>query len=272
MQQPKFGMFYADESGQETPVVQNMGSLVSAGGIYVPALSAAPLQETVNYVCGSYGCPAGEEFKWNAPKKSWLQQLGARRSDFYREILQACVDSGVTANVVVVEKGHYPTHEVSLTRAFQWLLERVQFTAQEQDEVCGLIADRRSAVTKHDDQFVGDLLQTIYQGTDFVMPKSIHWAVSSDSRNIRSLQIADLVVGCTTQFVAGRLVHTEKLIGKVHDLLRKNPNGNVENYGLKLWPGELYDRTPSMASVISKRNGHRGQVVKPASNHWNPFA
>ena len=239
-------MFYADESGQSSPQIRGMGSLVSAGGIYVPGESSAQLHEKIEYICGTYGCPPRDEFKWNAPKNSWLRQLGDRRPDFVGEILEACIESGVTAIVVIVEKGHYKKDETHLTKAFQWLLERVEFTAQEHDEVCAFIADRRSDSTNQDDEFVGDLLETIYDGTEFVLPKSIIWAVSSDSRNIRAIQIADLITGCATQFVAGRTTHSEQHMAKIYRLLRKDSNGKPFRHGLKLWPDKLYEQMPTI--------------------------
>ena len=271
LQQSNLGMFYADESGQESPKVQGMGPLVSAGGIYVPGNGAAKLHQQLEYICTKYGCPVGDEFKWNARRDSWMHGLMSRRSDFHREILQACIDSGVKANVVIVEKGNYSQDSVNLPKAFQMLMERVQFSAQEFNEVCGFVSDRRSHATKHNDEFVGGLLDTIHDGTEFVLPQSVIWATSSDSRNIKEIQAADLIVGCTTQFIAGRFKRSEEQIGNIYQLIRKDSHGQINGYGLKLWPNKLYDQVRPLTGNPTAPKARVHNVRTTRAVHRNPF-
>ena len=269
MQSTGFGMFYADESGQDHPQTHEIGQLVSAGGIYVPGIQAGKLDREIDQICARYGCPPNEEFKWNPPQNSWMRNMPRQRSEFYRELLEACVKSSVEINVVIVAKRSSARNDRILREAFQYLMERVHYCAQKSNEHCGFIADRRSNITKHDDRFVGDLLATIDQGTDYIVPDRILWAVTSDSRNMRGIQMADVVVGATTQFVAGKLTYTKQLLEIMYPMFRKSPNGQINGYGLKIWPPELYVHVPEFPKSQYVTNGVGAYQDTRTNNPFN---
>jgi len=79
-----------------------MGPLVAIGGVHVPEESVKPLEDALEAICGEFGFPQGQEFKWSPGRRLWMRRnlVDARREEFFRRVLQAAQGYGVQAVVV----------------------------------------------------------------------------------------------------------------------------------------------------------------------------
>ena len=237
-------IFFADDSRQNSPSRKGMGKLVAAGGIYFPDESVRPLEQRLRGVCEECGFPEGAEFKWSPGRELWMRDnlVGEDRSAFFAAALGAASELGAKATVVVVDCGYAKatgaeTHEMDAT---QLLLERANglFARNGSDGL--VVADQPCGGRPDERAFLELCSRTLLEGTDYIRFDRIAVNVlSTPSRMVRCLQLADVVVSCTTQFVSGEDKHAPAIFGHIRAIMDAE-GGRTGGYGLKLHPDGRY--------------------------------
>jgi hypothetical protein len=83
-------------------------------------------------------------------------------------------------------------------------------------------------------RFVASCLETIRDGTQFVDLEKIALVLTEDSKNVRLLQLADLIVGCTVAYVGGESDHSPALFDQHIKPMLRSEQGRIGGVGLKL--------------------------------------
>jgi hypothetical protein len=221
-----------------------MGPLVSTGGLYIPGDQTSKLERLLNQICDKYHFPKRQEFKWSPRKNTWMYRnlVGNKRERFYLEVLEACVEHQTKAIVVIADCSHSTAtgcrkHEEDVAKL---LIERIEWLSKKRNEDAMLVVDRSGGAQAQDDAFLEQCLETIQSGTSYVLPEHISVnALSTDSRFIRLLQAADLVVGSVTAFVAGQKSFAPILFALIKTLFASDSN-RIGGVGLKLHPDGRY--------------------------------
>jgi hypothetical protein len=85
-----------------------------------------------------------------------------------------------------------------------------------------------------------DCLETLQAGTNYVLPDRIAInVVSTPSKLVRLLQLADVVTSCTTAMVSGENNFAPLIFPEVRKLMVSSL-GRVGGYGLKIHPDVRY--------------------------------
>ena len=239
-------LFFADDSRQPNPSRAGMGPMVAIGGFHIPSENVRDLEHAVNKCCSQHGFPDGEEFKWSPGRELWMRDylIGEPRQRFYLSVLNLVLERGGQACVVIEDERKSPAtggqvpHYEDATCLFLERANRRMRTIHSQGVV---IVDRPGGNQQTEDDFLANCLETLLSGTAYTDFDRIALNVlSTSSRLIRLLQIADLIVGCTTAFVSGE----PRYSGPVFDAgilpLLVNSGGRVGGIGLKLHPDLLY--------------------------------
>lgn len=236
-------IFFADDSTQGNPSRDRMGPLVGAGCIHVASEAVRDLERSLADLCAKTGFPAGDtgEFKWSPGRELWMRDnlVDEERRDFFLAALSLAGDHNVSATVVVVDSDcasampDSPTPAMDVTRL---LLERVQWRLAKAGRTGTVVLDRPSGGRGQEDRFLRDCLETIAAGTDYVdMNRLAMNVVSTPSKLIRLLQLADLVAGASLAYIGGESVHSPPIWERLIGLLVKE-NGRVGGVGLKIHP------------------------------------
>ena len=237
-------LFFADDARQRKPSRPGMGPLVSIGGIYVPSQAVGNLERAIETLCADYGFPPREEFKWSPGRKLWMRDKLVRedRQEFFIRMLNLARDSEVKA-IVVVEDTDYgtatgaPCAEEDVARLF---LERVHKLLDKVGAEGLVIVDRPSGGRADEDRFLANCLETLQSGTDYVKPDRIALNVlSTPSKLVRLLQVADVVSSCTLAAVGGEDCHSPPVFDVVRPLLHSDM-GRIGGVGLKIHPDLRY--------------------------------
>ena len=221
-----------------------MGELVATGGVFVGSDQVASLERSIAYICKAFGFPALEEFKWSPRQNSWMHHnlIEENRREFFLWVLRTCVDHHVKATVLVCDT-QYRTNQTGDSHAtfvVKLLIERVNWLAKSARSQALIIADRPGGGLGTERAFLQRCLETIQNGTEYVLPENIAVnAVSTDSHLIRILQAADLVVSCVTAFIGGETRYSPPVFAAVCPLLASDL-GRVGGVGLKLHPDFRY--------------------------------
>lgn len=244
-------IFFADDARQRNPSRPGMGPLVAAGGICVPSDAVRSLERDLTGLCTNFGFPPGEEFKWSPGPDLWMHAglIGERRQEFLIAALQLAAARTVSA-VVIVEDTQYNTAECARHEddATTLMLERVNWCLlrRETDGIIAggtdgiIIADRPAGARRDEDKFLATCLETLQSGTRYVKPERIALNVlSTPSRLIRLLQLADVVCSCTTAVVAGEANFSPPIFEHIRPLLH-SASGRIGGVGLKLHPHGRY--------------------------------
>jgi len=237
-------MFFADDSTQVNPSRVGMGSLVATGGLLVECDAIASLERSIAYICKQFGFPPGEEFKRSPRTNSWMHGnlIGCHRHDFFLWVIQTCSDHGAKATVIISDETSStplssPSHSEFVTKM---LIERVNWLAKYKQTTAIIVADRPGGGTRQERAFLSQCMQNIQNGTGYVMPERIAInALSTDSKFVRLLQTADLIVSCVTAFAAGENTHSPPLFAAIRPLLASDM-GRTGGVGLKLHPDLWY--------------------------------
>jgi hypothetical protein len=119
------------------------------------------------------------------------------------------------------------------------LLERVHLTIPEGD-FGTFIADRPGGGRGDEDRFVANCLETLRSGTNVVADlRRLALAITTSSEFVRGLQIADVITGCTTAYVAGEVRYAPDVFAGVRPLLRED-RGRIGGVGVKIHPDARY--------------------------------
>lgn len=216
-----------------------MGSLVAVGGFHLPGDSVRPLSRELDEICESYGFPSGEEFKWSPNKGSWMKTnlVGAERHDFFTDCLGAAGAHSAQACVVIADENHRTTdrkrtgHELDVVKMF---LERSHNHLHGSDTEAILVADQPSGGRPAEAAFVGSCIEHLRDGTSYADLDRVALVLTENSKNLRLLQIADLIVGCTLAFVGGEPKYSPPVFTEHIKPLLREEEGRIGGVGLKL--------------------------------------
>jgi len=221
-----------------------MEPLVAVGSIAVPEGSIRVLELQIEQICNEAGFPEGEELKWSPGRELWMATnlIEDARSTFFQKILQAAATSGVVATVVIGEAtaervtAQNCSAEVDVTGM---LLERIQFQTPF-DQQATIVADRPSGDRKEEDRFVANCLTTVKKGTRLLRNFDlIALVLTTNSKLVRLLQLADLITSCTLSFVSGEQRFAPGTFQYVKPLLRSDAN-RIGGIGVKIHPESKY--------------------------------
>lgn len=236
-------LFFADDARQAAPSRAGMGPVVAAGAVGVPEGEVRVLELQLSKICSDFGFPEGQEFKWSPGRDLWMATslIEDRRRDFYQEVLRAAQQHRVTATVVVQEVAAERTTgasspEEDVTRL---LLEGLQLQIPFDDQAI-VIADRPGGGRPQEDEFLASCLAAVKAGTRFVRNfELIALFLTTNSKMLRLLQLADLVTSCTTATVAGESRWTPPIFTSIRPLFRSD-NGRIGGTGLKILPADKF--------------------------------
>lgn len=233
----------ADDSRQRKPSRSGMGPLVAIGGIHVPGGQVRGLERGIDGLCAEYGFPPGEEFKWSPGRELWMREnlVGERRWGFFVVVLALAHSKDVKALVVIEDAATATatgasTAEEDVTRLF---IERAHNQLAPTSCDCIVLVDRPGGDRPAEDKFLAGCLDTLQSGTDYVKPERIAFLVSTPSKFVRLLQVADVITGSTLAFVSGEERFAPPVFQVVKALLRSD-SGRIGGVGLKIHPDYKY--------------------------------
>ena len=200
-------LFFADDSRQSRPSRSGMGPLVAAGAVGIPETAIRVLELQLSRICTSFGFPEGEEFKWSPGRDLWMASnlVADKRETFFREVLETARQHQVTATVVIEEVGSDSVTGTCSTEedVTRWLLESIQLQIPFSDQAI-IVADRPGGGRSEEDAFLARCFDAMKRGTPFVRNFDlIALLLTTNSKLVRLIQLADLITSCTTAVVAG---------------------------------------------------------------------
>jgi hypothetical protein len=223
--------FFADDSLQGSPSRPGMGQLLATGGLYVPGEEVRHLEDLVDATCDKYGVPKGEEFKWSPRRDSWLSSnlKGRDRTVFFEEILARCVEVGTEAVAVIIDKDSSTAtrSKTAAEYATELLIRQVDRIALRRSATAIIVVDRPGGGRAEEERFLTTALDVLKYGSRQSLPRQIALnPLCTTSHFIRLLQVADVLVSCATQFVAGETRFSPGVFnGWIRPLLRGDPIG-----------------------------------------------
>ena len=235
-------LFAIDDSSQRSPTRDGMGPLIAVGGVYIPGDEVSGLQAALDDLCVRTGFPVDEEFKWSPPRGSWMRDKlnGNERVTFFLEALSLAANAGASAIVVIEDTARKPasaeTHTESVTKLF---LERAHnHVAHEQSAI--VMFDRQGGTHSTDVAFLTSCMDKIRSGTEYTKLDRLAFAVSTDSKLSRIIQLADIVTSSTTSFVAGERNWSPTVFREAVLPILRQDYGRKGGCGLKLHPDFRY--------------------------------
>ncbi len=236
---------FIDDAQQANPTRPGMRPLVATGGIVVRVDAAGSLESELDVICATYGFPDGEEFKWSPGRDDWMRDnvVGAKRSDFFTGVLAAAAESGVTVLVMISDTHCRPATNGAPTPQFDttvMFLERLHNYVNDEGSYAVVIADRPGGGTRQDTEFLVSCQRVLTRGTHYVtldrLPINL---VTTESKLVRLLQLADLVTSCTTAFVAGENKYSPTVFEAILPLVRREYDC-YGGRGIKIHPDSRY--------------------------------
>ena len=216
------------------------------GGIHVVGDRVGALEREIDQLCSRVGLPAGEQFKWSpGGREPFMRErlVGEQRSAFYRDLLQIAAAYEVKVCVVVVDDHYRPAiansrnPEYDATALF---LERTSYalTTEHRDGV--VVIAMPSGGAAEGQRFVAECLGLIDAGTPYQSFENLPLGVlAANSRQMRLLQLADVVTSCTVARVSGEPIYSLPVFELIRPLLRRNED-RIGGIGLKIHPEYVY--------------------------------
>lgn len=235
---------FVDDSTHLNATRPGLGPVVALGGVLVPEDQLDPLSDALDALCVKYGFPLGEEFKWSPNRKKhwmWSGLQGSMRAAFFREVLFTAKIFHTSSLVVVVSlnPGYHPAIPGNTPEqdALAMLLERANSAALRASTTCQIIIDNPGGNHKNLASMKGQCAHVLSTGTAF----SKFLNLSSDvqfaaSHSARLLQLADVVVSCTTARVSGEAMYSPPVFQAIRPLFRKGFGGQTGGVGIKIHP------------------------------------
>jgi Protein of unknown function (DUF3800) len=236
--------FVVDDSEQSRPSRSGMGPLVAAGGVLVPSEAVRGLERSLAALCDETGFPAGEEFKWSPGRNQWMYSnlKFEAREQFFLRALRLAQDAGCKAIVCVEDTERAMASRRSASHredVVTLLLERADNLLRERNAPGVVIVDRPSGNRAAEVAYLARHLELINTGTAYTTLRQLSLVVATQSRLVRLLQLADLVVSSTLQRVAGEERFSPNVFEGIKPLLRREL-GRVGGVGLKIHPDFRY--------------------------------
>lgn len=237
---------FLDDSQQSAPSRKGMSGLVGIGGIGIAADKIHGLERQLRSLCEKAGFSPLEPFKWSPGKELWMRKnlVSEARRDFFIEGLRFARDAGATAMVAISDKSCRPATKTAKTTeedVTNLALERIQHYLSRQGTHGLVITDRPSGARYDEGHFLMRCLDTLQKGAGYVVPDRVCInVVSSPSKYIRLLQLADIVVSCSLAYIGGEYTHSPAVFeGSIRPLLYSDGN-RIGGLGLKLHPEFRY--------------------------------
>lgn len=236
-------ILFADDSKQNQPSRPGMGPLIAAGGIHVPGDEVNGLEKALHQICEGVGFPPLEEFKWSPDRNIWMRSnlVDDERIDFFRRVFGEAREHGAKAYVVIEDASCRPANsgfDPEMDTVFM-LLERYH-TALAADDQGLVIVDRPQGGQQQRQKFLSESYLRLREGTTYVQFDRIALSVlSSPSRLVRLLQLADVTVGSVLAFVSGEDKYSPPVFEFVEPLLGAKTM-SVAGVGLKIHPHGRY--------------------------------
>jgi hypothetical protein len=235
--------WFVDDSRQRQPTRPGMGDLVAVGGIKVLEDQLAPFQQAIERVCGDFGFPEGQEFKWSPGKELWMRDklVGDRRRAFYFEVFTIARVHQVKGIFVLADAGAASATGAAKAEhdVVTMLLERIQhdtaYTSRAQ-----ILADAPGGGNAQADEFIIRNLGVIRNGTNAVARLDrLTFVQTIRSHHSRGLQVADVFTSCLCAYVAGEEDWTLPVVQLILPILRRELD-RVGGCGVKLHPDYRY--------------------------------
>lgn len=234
-------LFFADDARQMKPTRSGMSPLIAAGAIGVPETDIRVLELQLSRICSSFGFPEGEEFKWSPGRDLWMASnlVGTAREQFYQQVLETARQHNVSATVVIEEAGSETatgkcSAEEDVTRL---LLEGIQLQIPYSEQAI-VVADRPGGGRSEEDAFLASCFDAIKRGTRLLRNfELIALLLTTNSKLVRLVQLADLITSCTTALVAGEERFAPVIFQHIRPVLRSE-GGRIGGVGLKIHPAD----------------------------------
>ncbi len=228
---------------QNRPLRPGMGPLVAAGGLCVLHDELRDLERDVEALCRGYGFPDCEEFRLSPVEGAWMYDnlMGQRRWRFLREAIGLAGERKVIAVVVVHDTGlpalsGATDAETDAAISFMSLVEK-HIAGRREIRVVTAAGDGGEVT---EDWCVGGCLEALADKTSRVKAGEVTVSVSPlRVRRSRLLQLARVVVSCTTAVASGDKRCSGRVFGSVRHLLATE-RGRVGRVGLTLHPYYMY--------------------------------
>lgn len=168
--------------------------------------------------------------------------VGDKRKNFFLDLLDIVLANNGKAIVVIEDTNYKPaTGEFTPERdVINMFLERVHNQLYIKDTEGIVIVDRPSGSRTDEDKFLVNCLETIQSGTNYVKPEHILLNVlSTPSKLIRLLQVADVITSCTTAMVSGENRFSPPIFEKIKFLFHSDKD-RIGGVGLKIHPDYKY--------------------------------
>lgn len=235
---------FVDDSCQLNPSRPGMGPLIATGSIHVNGSVVETLEKKNDQICSETGFPPNEEYKWSPRRELWMYSnlIGDTRRDFFLRVLDETEEKEVQACVVVEDKTLRPANQGRSAEddVTIMLLERIEKGLQACSSEGIVIADSPAGGRTDEHKFLSSCLETIQNGTDYVKPTHISInVVSTPSRLVRLLQLADLVTSCTLARVSGEREYSPIVFANIKEML-VHEGDRIGGYGLKIQPAFRY--------------------------------
>ncbi len=235
-------IFFADDSGQRGHR-GGMGRLIAMGGCLMPETCLRPLKDGIDALCAEFGLPPETELKWSPGRNNWLRDnlKAERRCELIARAVRASRELGGRAIVVVWDTGRTTLQGTdALRRTINYLFERVTMHLEDSKQLGIVICDRPGGGRQEEDALIEDVVDTMEKGTPYVASTQVALNLLTASSHLsRHLQVADLIVGCTTAMVAGETQFAIPVFAEVRPMLIKNALNFAGGTGLKLFPNSL---------------------------------
>lgn len=236
-------VFFADDSKQRSPTRSGVNSLVSIGGIYVPSAQVLALETTLGEVCHRHGFPSPQEpFKWSPNRGHWFRDGVADRAAFFVELIETASNHSVKAIVMVEDEscrtatGQTDDHEFDALTLF---MERAQYILERQQSTGIVVVAEPSGGNREEQQLLTKCHDLFHSGTDYTdLSRLAFSVVTAPFKNVRCLQLADIVVSATTALIAGNQ-HAGPIVEVLKGLYYRE-NDCIGGRGVKISPDFRY--------------------------------
>ena len=237
-------LFFADDSRQPSPTRCGMGPLIGSGGVLISVDKVRDLEFALNNLCRNTGFPSGDYFKWSPGREMWMHQhlLDENRESFFIGALTLALQHEIKAIVVIEDSSRNTAtnaqhSEEDVTRL---LLERVNNQLRKIGSEAIVIIARPSGGRSDEDRFLEECLETLLSGTNYVTPDRIILNIlSTPSRFIKLLQLADVIISCSIAIVAGENRYSPRIFNAIKELLI-NDGSRIGGVGFKIHPDFRY--------------------------------
>lgn len=235
---------FVDDSTHLNATRPGLGPVVALGGVLVSDEQLKPLGDALDALCVKYEFPVGEEFKWSPNRKKhwmWGNLQGVRRATFFREVLLTAKIFRASSLVVCVSRnpGYLPAISGNTPDedALALLFERANSAALNASTTCRVIIDNPGGNQKNLASLKGQCANVLRSGTSFSKFQNLSSDVQfARSHSTRLLQLADVIVSCTTARISGEATYSPPVFQMIRPLFRKGFGGQTGGVGIKIHP------------------------------------